>query len=247
MASHKNTVTNNNLIMKNKFIKITAILGVVLIILIVGVTLSIDRIVKSTVESVGSDMLQTSLTVDNISISIFNGSGSVEGLRISNPEGFGEGEALVIESIYLELDIGSLLSDTTIVKQVTVSKMNATYKLQGTKSNFGKLMENMNQYSPAAEDETESNLIIDYFLMQESSLIVKANIEGLETITVNIPKMERRGIGREGDASVTATMKKTLGLILGSVAKEVTEALKDEGVDQLLDKAGDAIKNLFGN
>jgi len=233
--------------MKNKFIKITAILVVALIILIVGVTLSIDRIVKSTVESIGSDMLQTSLTVDNISISILNGSGSIEGLRISNPEEFGEGDALVIESIYLELDIVSLLTDTTIVKQVTVNKMNATYKLQGTKSNFGRLMENMEQYSPAAEDEADSGLIIDYLLIDESSLVVDANIEALETITVNIPKAERRGIGREGNASVAATMKKSLGLILGRVAEKVTEALRDQGVDQLLDKAGDAIKNLFGN
>ena len=60
-----------------KFILIPA--GVLILIAII-LTFTIDSIVRSAIESNGSDILQTELSVDNVSISLLSGSGSIEGL-----------------------------------------------------------------------------------------------------------------------------------------------------------------------
>ena len=67
-----------------KFILIPA--GVLILIAVI-LTFTIDSIVRSAIESRGSDILQTELSVDNVSISLLSGSGSIEGLSIANPDG----------------------------------------------------------------------------------------------------------------------------------------------------------------
>ena len=219
----------------------------VLILIAVILTFTIDNIVRSAIESRGSDILQTELSVDNVSISLLSGSGSVEGLTIANPDEFEDGEALTISSIRLNLDVSTLLSDTVVVNELRIRDLDVNYRLKATGSNLGKLMDNLESYSAGTEDEAESNMIIDLFVMEESTVSIDTQFEELQAISVNIPYVEREGIGRDDDQTVSEGIRNILEIIISRVSDIAFDAVKDEGAEKILDKAGDAIKDLFNN
>jgi len=219
----------------------------VLILIAVILTFTIDSIVRSAIESRGSDILQTELSVDNVSISLLSGSGSVEGLTIANPDEFEDGEALTISSIRMNLDVSTLLSDTVVVNELRIRDLDVNYRLKATGSNLGKLMDNLESYSAGTEDEAESNMIIDLFVMEESTVSIDTQFEELQAISVNIPYVEREGIGRDDDQTVSEGIRNILEIIISRVSDIAFDAVKDEGAEKILDKAGDAIKDLFNN
>ena len=63
--------------MSKKTLKLTAGFALVLLSLLLVITLSLDGMVKSGIERNGSELLQTRVTVDNVSISLFSGSGTI--------------------------------------------------------------------------------------------------------------------------------------------------------------------------
>src|SRR5690625_7962812 len=108
-----------------------------LIVIILSVTLSMDRIVRSTIETMGSDMLRVPLEIDDVSISILSGEGSITGITIPNPEQFDEGNALIIGSVDISMDPWSMFSDTTHVEELVIDQLVVTYDLQQSGSNLG--------------------------------------------------------------------------------------------------------------
>lgn len=230
-----------------RVLKFILIPVVILILLAITLTFTIDSIVKSTIESRGSEILQTELSADNVGISLFTGSGSIDGLTIANPEEFEGGEALTISTVQMSIDISSLFSDTVVVNQIKIQNLNVNYRLKPTGSNLGKLMDNLESYQGEADEESESVMIIDLFVMEESTVSINTQFEELETISVNLPYIERKGIGRGGNQNVTRVMQSVLEIIISRVSDIAFDAVKDEGAEKILDKAGDAIKDLFNN
>ena len=74
-----------------KFLLVTVTL---LVILFLGITFSLDRIVKTGIESLGSEMTGTPVKVESVSISPISGEGTISGFTIDNPEDF-EGESMM--------------------------------------------------------------------------------------------------------------------------------------------------------
>jgi len=233
--------------MKKRVVKLILIPVAIIILLAIVLTFTIDQIIQSTIESTGSEILQTRLSVDNVSISLFNGTGTIEGLTIANPEDFESGEAITITSIEMKIDLSTILSNTVVVDQIKIQQLDVNYYLKPTGSNLGELLNNLENYSADATDETESSMIIELFVMEESSVTVDTQFEELQTIRVNLPYVEQEGIGRGENQNITEVIQTILKIMISRVADVAFEAVKNEGADKLLDKAGDAIKNLFNN
>ncbi|HMB97262.1 MAG TPA: hypothetical protein VKM36_02190 [Balneolaceae bacterium] len=230
-----------------KALKFILIPVAALILIAIILTFTIDSIVRSTIESRGSEILQTELSINNVNISLFGGTGSIEGLTIANPDEFEGGEALTISSIQMSLDLSTILSDTVVVNQLTIREMDVNYRLKATGSNLGKLLDNLESYSADTEDDAESSMIIELFVMEESTVSIDTQFEELQTISVTLPYIEREGIGRGGDQSVSQVVKSVLEIIITRVSDIAFDAVKDEGAEKILDRAGDAIKDLFNN
>lgn len=86
------------------------------------ISFSLDRMVASNLESTTSEMLDTSVEVDNVDISILDGKGTIDGFTIHNPKGFSNKPAVKLQQIKLRVDIYSLLSDTIVVKELHIQK-----------------------------------------------------------------------------------------------------------------------------
>ena len=136
-------------------------LGGILAILLIGflvLTMSVDSIVKNGIETVGSEMTGTAVTVERVSISPFSGTGTISGFRVENPEGFEQDYALEIEDFSIELNILSLFSDAIVVRNIEISSPSIYVEQKMPENNLRTIMNNIE--STSSGEASEKALVI---------------------------------------------------------------------------------------
>lgn len=218
-----------------KGLKITGIIAAIIIgaILIVGMT--IDGIVESAIEDSGSDLLKTEVEVDDIDISLFGGTASMDGFIIYNPGGFSDEEAIALKGIEIELDLKSLFSETVIVNKIHVHNPEIFFEQKGTKINLRELSSNI---SLASEDESEKALIIKKFILEEGKIRISSELDKERNAEAKIDRIELNNIGESGSQTVQQAMKQILEPIIKNA---LSEALRSGLMDQLESKVKDLI------
>ncbi len=214
------------------FATIAGIIGATLIIL----TLSLDGIIKQNIESSASELLQTEVKVSDVDISIFNGSGEIEGLAVINPEGFSNQVAIGFEEMNMKVNLRSLLSDTVIVEELIVQNPEIYLEQKGGSANLKELSNNIDASS---EEESSKKLIINYFLMEEGKATVSSEISEINGAEASISKIELNDVGRNSSNTVQQTMKQILQPIIEDVVSETVES-------QILNKVENTVNDLIG-
>ena len=223
--------------MKNKGLKI---FGGILAVLIAGfviLTLSLDGIVKSGIEDNGSQLLQTDVTVDNVSISPFSGSGTIEGFVVSNPDKFSDQEAIKIEEASIKVDLGTLFSDQIVVNDITIKSPLFYFEQQGFGVNLKTLNDNMDLSSGGS---SETGLIIEHLLIENGQVTVSTEIDKERSASATIPSFELNDIGKDGSNTVQQSIKQIMKPLLETA---IAEAVKGGVVDQIEDKVNDFLGN----
>ncbi|MDP6415948.1 MAG: hypothetical protein QGG54_13125, partial [Gammaproteobacteria bacterium] len=77
---------------------------------------------------VGSQVLGTSVTVNSVSLSPLNGSGTIRGLSIENPQGFNSDYAIQLDELSVNLNASSVFSDVVEIESVRVVQPQITYE-----------------------------------------------------------------------------------------------------------------------
>ncbi len=223
--------------MKNATLKIVSGFVLVIIAAILMITLSLDGMIKSGIEENGSELLQTQVTVDKVSVSIFSGSGTISGFTIQNPEGFSNEPALYIQEISMNMDIWSLFSDQIVVNEVMVKSPDLFFEQIGAGVNLKKLNDNMDL---ASEESSETSLIIEHLLVEDGKVTVSTSLERERTTEATLDEFTLNDIGRDGNNTIKQTVRQVLKPLL---QKAITEALKS-GVTEQLEKK---VRGLFDN
>lgn len=223
--------------MKNATLKIVSGFVLVIIAAILVITLSLDGMIKSGIEENGSELLQTPVTVDNVSILLFSGSGTISGFTIQNPEGFSNEPALYIQEISMNMDIWSLFSDQIVVNEIMVKSPDLFFEQIGVGVNLKKLNDNMDL---ASEESSETSLIIEYLLIEDGKVTVSTSLERERTTEVSLAEFTLNDVGRDGNNTIKQTVRQVLKPLL---QKAMEEALRSGVVEQLENK----VRNLFDN
>ena len=207
-------------------IVISAIGGLIL-------SLSIDSMVQSSLESTTAEVLNTSVDVEDVSISLLNGSGTITGFTIHNPEGFSDKPAAKMQEISIKMKVSSLLSDTVIVDEVRIQKPELYYEQKATGNNFDALTGSM-----GGSSSSDTNLIVDYLLVENGQIALTADIGSENSVMAKFSKIELEGIGRTGNN----TMEQTIQQILQPVLEK---ALQEAATQGIMDKAKEALKDML--
>ena len=191
-------------------------------------------------------MTQTEVTVDEVEISLTSGEGIIRGLVIGHPEGFEErimriGEARIV------LDIGSLTSDTIVIKEISVTAPEVTVEVSGAGTNVSRLQKNLAQAggggsSAGGNPEDEKKLVIDRVTLAEGRVDLKA--AGLERgVGANLPTITLTDIGKDSGGADPAEVAK---VILAAVSAAAGQAAITSGVLQKLEGGvGEKAKGLL--
>ena len=214
----------------NKTIKIAGITLITIAVLIVAGVIfiysSLDSIVKAAVESVASDMTQTEVTLDNVSISPTTGEGSLSGFLMSNPKGFKSSDAFKFEEITIKVDPTSIASDVVVINEIRIKAPHITYEVGPQKSNIDTINENaQTTSSPDNSDNSAGSgpkFIVEHLYLNDGEVSVAAAPLGDKTIDVDLPNIHLKDIGKGGNG---ASPDVILQAALGAVTKNITSAL----------------------
>ena len=201
---------------------------------------SLDGMIKSAIVENTSDLMQTQVNVESVSISLFDGAGEIYGFSISNPEGFSEAEAVRVDEIFVELDLFSILSDTIVVENVRIQNPQLYFEQRGLGINLRKLNQNMDE----TEEVDESLLVIDRLIIENGVVKVSSTIDRERTAEAEIDEFELTEIGREGNNTVKQSIRQILDPLL---EQAVREALSGGLLEQLENKIQDLLGNDEGN
>jgi hypothetical protein len=204
------------------------------LIVIVGVVLFffgggwLNSIVKKGVETVGPQVTGTSVELDVVNLSIFSGSGVLNGLRVGNPEGFSDDTLVSLGGVDVRISPRSLLTDTIVVEYLRLSEPNFLIEQSGRRTNLQALMANVESFAPSEKSVEEQTgaarkVIVKQLVIENARL--RGSLLG-QTINVPIPRIEMNdiGVGEDGIA-----IQDVIQLVLGAVLRNVGSALGDLG------------------
>lgn len=238
------------------------ILGaVVLIVLVVGVAVTLvvsqaDRLVADAVQTYGSAATKTDVSVSGVDLALTEGTGTLSGLTIGNPEGYETDYAVRIDETELTLDLASLSSDVPVVSEMLLTGAHINAEQIGDATNLTDIQELMSSSDGSAQSTSEGRIVIDRFRLANARVTLTSELLNepeelmLEDVVVN-------GVGRGGGATYSEAAEAILTPILGAARTAVQarlrsaagEAVRDEVREELDEKleeeAGGRLRDLL--
>jgi hypothetical protein len=217
------------------------IVGIILLVVVgVGVYLVAfsDSLIKDAIERFGPEYLGASVSVDAVELSLTEGSASIRGLSIGNPEGFGDGHAMRFNEATLALDSSQISETLVVVTRVLVDGADVAAVARGKKTNFQQLLDNITENTGGASQETqetqepesdsasEMKFIIDKFDFTSAKASLSSDVLGAMDVT--IPDIHLTDIGRKSNGATAAELAQQ---ILKPISSAVTQAAVSQGVD----------------
>ncbi len=244
-----------------KLITRAFLVGLILVVLVVvGSFFFIGAIVKAGVEKVGPRVAKVPVKLDSATISLFNGTGTLKGFVLGNPEGSKTPEAIKAGTIDLSLVPGSVLKEKKHIRFIRIDSPEITYETDLGGSNLGKILDNVrgsadqDKKAPTKEEQTsKTKLQVDELVISGAKVHVNAMILGSQTIILPEIRLSNLGEGPDGITSAELSQK-VLNVILNEVVKAVGanagkiqdagKALGTGAIDQLK-KGGSGVGDLL--
>ena len=233
--------------MKKSLLAVAALL----LLLIVGGAIwlhgNLDSLVQSAISKYGTAMTGATVKVSAVKLKAANGHGTLKGLLVGNPAGFKTPYAVRADTIELEVDVASLTKDVVLVKKIAVIAPEVIYEKGDALTNVDAIQKNIAQYlGPSTNSGPGKKLIVQEFVIRGAKAQVSASFLNGQTVTVALPDIALRDLGKAkggltpgelGLEVANAVEKRLLSSVnMGALAKSVGSAL---------DKAGNAIKDIF--
>jgi hypothetical protein len=250
-----------------KAIKIIVSIVVLLAVVVVGVIFyglsNLNGFVEQMIESTGTDLTKTSVSVGSVDIKPLEGSGAIYNLSIANPKGYSSNKLFVAKSVTLKLDVESLTQPVKVIKLVSVGEISLRAEQKNIKdTNVQALLDNMQSAGgekSSGKDGSSSDVRIMIEKISFAATSIDLQTEKLGGKTISLPSFNLTNIGdkktgvtpeQAGElitqklmAKVKAAVKKELGQMLtGGAAGELKGKLEDKLKEQL---NTDKLKSLF--
>ncbi|MCL1920607.1 MAG: AsmA family protein [Kiritimatiellaeota bacterium] len=238
--------------MKSRVLKIAAVALGVVVLLVAGLIVFINPIVKNTVNVGGPLMLGVPVKIETVSISPIRGKFELKKFSVGNPENYATDKALfAVDSIHVDMDMKSLFGNVLHIRKIQIDAPQISYEVKGGKSNFDVLMENLGENEKKKKDKKEKDaaekkVIIDEFQLNGARVSLTHPIWTVgKTLPLPIPSITRRDIGKDkGGASpveVMMTILTELGNVIVNAGKVIGDGVKD-AAKAVGDGAKDAVK-----
>jgi len=237
------------------------IIVIILLIVVIAVN-NINTLVKTAIEEVGTDTLNTAVTVDQVDIKLLGGQLLLEGLSVANPEGFTAATIFQMDRIVVAVDLLSLLDNHVSVEQIIIdgAKINAEQK--GSSSNVTTLLDSIEQsedsgaedssiQSSDAEDKPASEgdpvlISVNQFRLANSTATLLTEQWGSQALTLEAVELNNIG-GAEG-VPPSQLAEEVLRPVVKNLQKSVERRLRDLMIEKakqrLLEKSGEITDKL---
>jgi len=240
--------------MKKVLIGVGGLVAVIVVVLVV-VWSSLDGIVKSAIETYGSEVTQTKVSVADVKLSLGSGEGSISGLNIGNPAGFSDPNLFKLGKISVKIDTNTVTQNPVVIDEVIIQSPSVSYEINKSGASNAEILKknvaeatggggSSGSSSAASEPSGEEvKLIIRKLVIEGGKAKVKiAALGGLEQ-SVNIPRIQLKDIGKKSNGASAAEIAEQVSK---SMLNGVTSAVSSLGVGKYIGKSADMFKDAAG-
>ena len=218
---------------------------------------TINALLKSQIEKVGSQLTEQSVTVKNVDMKLLNGAGTINGLVLNNPKGYSTTPAFSLNEVTLDINIKSLNSSPIVIDAIVIDKPEALVEFNQTGgSNIQTILDAINKNlgsASTAPTETSGDsapaadpkITVKKFVLAGVALEVDLTKLGNKAHKKTLPDINLANIG--GAQGLPASqlggelVKQALSSIWKAAKKQQEEILKGK----LEDKAKKEVGKLF--
>jgi len=203
--------------------------AVVVVVAVIAAVLYMNTLARTAIEKVLAYVLQVDVSLGKVDLALKEGRVDLYDLKIGNPEGFETGEAFSFARASVDIDIGSLRSDTRRITLIEIVEPKITLDQNLAGSNMKRLIDNASRFGAGGTEESEagskeskeatSKVIIDKIRVQNAHVTVASSLLP-KNIEFGLPNIELNDIGKESGGATVATA------ITEFLQKMLTESLK---------------------
>ena len=238
-----------------KAIKITlAVLGTLLVLLaiVVGIVLArVDAMAKTEIEQGGTAALGVRTTVDSVSLSFWDGAGSMEGFKVANPQGFDGPHFLKLDECDIALSVQTLLEDRVVIPTLTLRGVDINLEEKDGKKNYDTILESLKSFQAtlpadkAANAQKPGKKFVIQRIVIKGITIHTDTLHGfggkLQRVDLKIPEIEVKDIANDTDNGVAVSQ------VSGIIMTALFEAIVIHGAGKLpLEVLGGIGKGVLG-
>lgn len=225
-------------------------IAVILLVLIVGFHIFGAGMIKAVVEKTASSTLGVPVTVKSIDLSILRGKVEIKGLVVKNPPGYANETLLELGEGVVNLDIGSLMSDTIKIRLVKLDNTKLTIEQKGLTNNLNEILDKLPKEEKAAPktEKPGKNLTVNKLEITNTNVNVKLlPIPGKsDTVSLKLDPIVMENLGTDKKLSVASLVAKVMGALAMGVAKQGAGLLPDDmvkGIGSTLGKTAELGKD----
>ncbi len=220
---------------------------VILLVLIIGFPIFGAGMIKGVVEKTASSTLGVPVTVKSINLSIMRGQVEIKGLVVKNPPGYANETLLELGDGVVNLDIGSLMSNTIKIQLVKLDNTKLTIEQKGLTNNLNEILDKLPKGEKEAAPKTEKpgkNLNVNKLEITNTNVRVKLlPVPGKsDTVSLKLDPIVMENLGTDKKLSVASLVSKVMGALAMGVAKQGAGVLPDDmvkGIGSTLGKAAE--------
>ncbi len=217
-----------------KLLKITAVLAALLVIAVVVLAYSIDRLARHGIEEGATYALGVPTTLDQANIGILAGSFTMDRLNIANPQGFQTPHILHLNHGGVSLSLASLREEVITLPTLTLSGLDMNLERRNGSANYTTILDNLKKLEssdqssvPAEKSEEGRKFQIDEVLIRNVQVHFDLLPEGGDLTRIDLPIDEIRltKVGSNSNKGVLITE------LTGILLKAVISAAIQKGGD----------------
>ena len=192
----------------------------------------------------------TDFRIDRFCLNPYSGSLVISGVKLSNPEGFGDAAAFSLSGFNVEVSVESLFSDTILMREVAIEDAFVSYYSNDGKNNFDVILANVEKAKgpkneKAVPDEKKESASSKKKVIIEHLRVAGTKVKLMKSDMMPplmLPTIELTDIGRKSGG---ATLEEAWSQIVNSVMKSMSSA--GDGLGALGMILGEGAKNASGS
>ncbi|MGD9650038.1 MAG: hypothetical protein AB7U41_04540 [Dongiaceae bacterium] len=220
-----------------------------------GITLTLDGIVKNSIERLGVQALGVKVDVRGVSISLLQGKAVVRGLTVANPPRFTAPHAIAADEISAELKLASLFHPVIEINEISVRSPDVYYEIIPQGANLKILEKNLEKAYPTKQEEAATSRGLTRRVVIRNLHIINPQVHPAvsvlgvaESRVVKVADIHLKNLGEKGDPMTSAeVMDLVLESLIKNVGAELPRGMIEQGLGKVKKGIGEMGKGLLND
>lgn len=229
-------------------LRLVVVLVVIAALAVVALIFWGGQIIQQGVNTVGPQVLGVPVRLEHARFYPLRGHVHLSGLFVGNPEGFRTESLFRMQTLEVDLNVRSLLSDEIVIERILIDAPQITYEVGTRRTNIGTLLaalegEAKPETAPAPTPREDvgpgKQVVIKELILADARANVSATAMGGRVVPVQLSTMVLRDLGGE-DQSIRDIVTEVMKAVAGAVGNAVAGAgdLLGDGLKSALEGVG---------